>query len=452
MTSINTPAVIRDSGLDPAGATFPGEVSEPALSSLRYLTLIITLERFAFGATLGMLAIFLIAPHERAGLAWPQASAILVTGTAGSLFQMVVLVGGLALDRWPSHARRIGLIGVSSSVLGLMMLSALGGLVLIFKSSLDNIVMWLMLIPALLLVAIGNGLFKPTITLAVAGCSETRGQSRDAAFTSFWLGIQIGVLTAGVIPGAVGTYINWSAAFAVAASPPLVAALLWRKARISIATPANDPVRGHGMAGVPVIVAVCLFFAIYSAGLGQLFGLFPVLIETRGDRDFFGFLVPTPWITAMETVIIVLVVPFVAALWRRLHHMGREPNSLAKFALGMLLAAGAFVLVGVADSSPRIPLFMALSIMLVLGMSEIPLQPIGLSLVSRLSPSHLRGRLIGLWFVGATMGLFTSGLIGAYAAQAGAQGISAGLAIICCLSAVVLLIMSRRYSELLHTA
>jgi POT family proton-dependent oligopeptide transporter len=405
-----------------------------------------------------LLALFLIAPPGRGGLGWDGSRAILVAGFASGTIQLMVPLGGFVLDRWMRAAKHIGTAGIAATITGLLALVLLSGLTMAAGSSLpfEALLLWF----GIAGVAVGNGLFKPAIALAVSHAGIDPQKGRDASFTRFWLGIQIGVLASMLFAGTLANYFDWVAAFVVTMAGPIVAIILWTRARITFDSgPQRDAANSprtlsarDDRSRLIVILLVCGMFALYFAGLSQVFGLLPVLFETQGDRDLLGFTVPTAWISASETAIIVLLTPFVAGLWSRLNAAGREPNSLAKFALGMLFLAAGFLLLGYgALTMERIPLALSILVVMMIGMSEIPLQPIGLSLVSGLASPRLKGRAIGLWYLGSAAGGFVAGLIGA-AANRGTPGQAllamAGLFVGC---AVLLWLASRHYADLLDT-
>ncbi len=431
----------------------------PPARLLRRMSWIIGFERFGFGCVNTVLVLFLIAPHDRGGLAWEGAVAILVVGIAGAVIQLAVPLGGYVLDRWPHRTRQVGTLGISLTIAGALGLSLLAGLTL--RANVTVPFEKPLLALGILGIALGNGLFKPTAALTVSQRAIDPEIGRDASFTRFWLGIQVGVLVSMVAAGSFATYFNWSLALLIAAAGPAVAIAIW------MATGLADPPRHTAPIVAPqsldkgaaeddrarlvVILLVCGMYALYAMGLAQVFGLFTVLFETRGDRDVFGFTVPTAWITAVETVIIVAVTPLAARLWARLRRHGREPNGLAKFAAGMAFMAAGFLLLGLGiNGSAPLGLGLALAVVLLIGLSEIPLQPVGLSLVSGLASQRLRGRAVGLWYVGSAAGGMLAGGIGAFATAQDPGLILLVLAGLYMLAAALLLCASARYRTLLN--
>jgi proton-dependent oligopeptide transporter, POT family len=389
---------------------------------LRRLTWIVAFERFSFGTMIALLALYLIAPQSRGGLDWNEGKAILIAGFVSGIIPLTVPVGGLILDRWPRHSKLIGTVGISSTICGLFAMVILARMNMTGSASpsVETGLLWL----GISAVSIGNGLFKPSIALAVSHGGINPLAGRDSSFTRFWYGIQAGVFGSILLAGTLADYFDWVTAFGATMLGPAIAIILWHRTKIDFHTDfhmetsvVNEAINmertDDDKSSLFVVLLVCVMFALYYAGLSQVFGLLSVLFETQADRDVLGFTVPTAWISAAETAIILVLTPLIAAFWSRCHVQGREPNSLAKFALGMIFLAVGFLLLGLGIfTMERIPLTLCILVVMLIGVSEIPLQPIGLSLVSGLASTRLKGRAIGLWYAGSAAGGFIAGLVG----------------------------------------
>jgi POT family proton-dependent oligopeptide transporter len=127
--------------------------------------------------------------------------------------------------------------------------------------------------------------------------------------------------------------------------------------------------------------------------------------------------------------IVVLSIPLVN-VWSWLRRRGLEPSTPAKMALGMLLTSLAFLILFVAarsggdqtfvtDSSGQLALdangdlkaiqnrvspFWLIAAYMVISLGELMLSPMGLSLVSKVAPSRMRGLMMGGWFVATAIG------------------------------------------------
>src|SRR5204862_7879363 len=66
------------------------------------------------------------------------------------------------------------------------------------------------------IIIVGNGLFKPNISSLLGALYKPGDASRETGFTLFYIGINIGVLLAGVGSGYIKDHFGWHAGFALA--------------------------------------------------------------------------------------------------------------------------------------------------------------------------------------------------------------------------------------------
>ena len=116
---------------------------------------------------------------------------------------------------------------------------------------------------------------------------------------------------------------------------------------------------------------------------------------------------------------VVTFSPPLVAFWAFLKGRGREPSTPAKVGLGMVLAAGAFVLLLVAgrlggDTGARVSAWYLLGAYAIITVGELCLSPMGLSLVSKLAAPQQRSTWMGGWFAATAIGGYLSGLVGGW--------------------------------------
>ena len=94
-----------------------------------------------------------------------------------------------------------------------------------------------------------------------------------------------------------------------------------------------------------------------------------------------------------------------------------EPNTVIKFGLAFLLLGAAFYVFYSTIHFANIEGITSLNVFttayLVITIAELFLSPIGLSIITKLSPSRLGGMMMGLWFLGSAYGQYVAGLLGA---------------------------------------
>jgi POT family proton-dependent oligopeptide transporter len=173
-----------------------------------------------------------------------------------------------------------------------------------------------------------------------------------------------------------------------------------------------------------------MFAILFLVSLNPLFwGLFEqagsslnLYTDRHVDRHFLGVEVPASVFQSINSIYIILLAPVFAALWIWLGKRGLEPSTPAKFGLalvqlglGFLLLVGGAMAAGTANATPVIFIF---GIYLLHTTGELCLSPVGLSAMSKLSPTRMVSLIMGVWFLATAAGDFISGLI---AAAIGAQ-------------------------------
>src|SRR4051812_42896542 len=142
-------------------------------------------ERFSFYGMRAILLLFMTASVAQGGLGWNAAKAGPIYGLYASMVYLTALPGGWIADR---------LIGQRRSVLVGGILIALGHVSLTFH-----------LLPAfflgLFLIVCGTGLLKPNISTMVGGLYGPEDARRDAGFSVFYMGINLGAFSAPLVCG-----------------------------------------------------------------------------------------------------------------------------------------------------------------------------------------------------------------------------------------------------------
>src|SRR5690606_2575831 len=188
-------------------------------------------------------------------------------------------------------------------------------------------------------------------------------------------------------------------------------------ARIS-ARPARTPAAAVPAAGATSeasewkrILAVVIFFAFASLfwGAYEQAGSTLNLFADRYTRlELFGFGFPSSWFQSVQPIFVIVLAPMFAWLWVKLGP--REPSSPAKFALGLLFAGLAFLLLvpagALAQSAEgvRVSPWWLIGAYFVTELGELCLSPVGLSVVTKISPVRFVGMMMGVWFLSNAAG------------------------------------------------
>lgn len=118
-----------------------------------------------------------------------------------------------------------------------------------------------------------------------------------------------------------------------------------------------------------------------------------------------------------NSLFVIIFSPLLGLLWLAMAKKKIEPNTLIKFGIGFLFLAAAFYTFYYtrffADADGKTSLNIFTLAYLIITFGELCLSPIGLSIMTKLSPKRLGGMMMGMWFLASAYGQYAAGLLGA---------------------------------------
>lgn len=322
------------------------------------------------------------------------------------------------------------------------------------------------------LLIVGNGLFKPNISTMVGDLYPQGDHRRDGAFTIFYMGINLGALLSGIVAGSMAEGYGWNAGFLVAGIGMLLAVAIQlifaprhlgelgvepsarREARLSKRSTTRTPLSREERDRIKVILVLGLFTILFWAGFEQGGGLMALYAQDYTDRMLMGFEVPAAWFQSLNPLFIILLSPLLAGLWTRMND--REPSSPVKFAFGLIaLGIGFVCMIGAVLEQKAAG---SASMMWLVGafffhtLGELCLSPVGLSMVTKLSPVRMGALMIGAWFAFVALANYLAGMIGSLVGEAGAMSVFGGIAITGVLGGLLLLVFAGKLVDWMHGA
>jgi len=338
---------------------------------------------------------------------------------------------------------------------------------------------------------LGIGLLKPNVSSVVGALYEGQpGSRRDAGFSIFYMGINLGAALGPIIAGGLGEDLNWRLGFGICGAAMLIGLVQFKMTEKYLGNAGHAPDIAPeqkrktwmlvGLAAVLTLGGAAILFlgketpsekslahglfigevalAVAFFGYVLLFGglttqekkrvgviiifflcaaLFWAGFEQTGsslnlftDRYVDRAGVPASLFQSINPIYIILLGPVFAWLWTSLGRRGLEPSAPAKFGLGLVqLGAGFLVLVAgayAAGVGNATPVLFIFLIYLLHTTGELCLSPVGLSAMNRLAPAHMASLIMGTWFFASATGNFTAGLIAAATGAEGLEGASAG--------------------------
>ena len=171
-------------------------------------------ERFSYYGMLAILVLYLAADESRGGMAMSNTTSIGIVGVYSALIYLLTVPGGWIADR---------VLGPFRSVLIGGCTIAAGHYVLAIPEPMS---LW----PGMALIAIGTGLLKPNISAMVGELYDRdpdEGERRDAGFSIFYMGINVGSFFSPLVCGYLGEKVNWHVGFSAAGVGMTIAMIVY---------------------------------------------------------------------------------------------------------------------------------------------------------------------------------------------------------------------------------
>lgn len=392
-----------------------------------------------------------------------QSKALGILGTYAFFVYVTPVLGGWIADNLWGQRRSI-VVGGLIMMLGQFALGTPHGLI----PGLEVEFLWL----GLILLIIGNGFFKPNISTMVGDLYTEGDKRRDAAFTIFYMGINLGSILGYLVVGTIGEKINYQYAFLTAGFGMLIGVILQLVlstkylGNIGVEPSAKQNTDGHQASNAPltseerdrvkVILIMSFFTIIFWLGFEQAAGSMTLFAKYKTDLVFFGWEMPASWLQTVNPVFVIILAPIFAATWLKMGDA--EPNSPRKFSLGMFfLGLGFISMVMAALQIGDSETIKAHVIWLVLAylfhtMGELCLSPIGLSMVTKLAPLKYTSLLMGMWFFFSGVGNYLAAWIGQLVGETGPLQAFSGVAIMAFIAGILLWLLSDKLVDWMHGA
>ena len=445
-------------------------------------------ERFSYYGMRGILMLYMTKLWIENGLNIPNESASLIYGFFTGFVYFTPIIGGWIADRFIGQRMAITIGGITMFA---------GQLVLFSMNTHFGLGL------GLVLLIIGNGFFKPNISTMVGQLYRDGDDKRDSAFSIFYMGINLGALIAPLIVGLLaedmfathgvdadgnavilsyGFKYGFLAAAIGMAIGQLFFNLLAKKYLLEIGTkPAPsetveaseiiDDIKGASKSSssmthaekqrITVIFILTFFVIFFWAGFEQAGSSMTLYTDKYVNRELFGWLIPTTYFQSVNPLFIVALAPLFAWFWTS--KTGKKLTTPVKMSLGMILLGIGFLFMLIATAEVQtsgagdaeVVTKKAALIWLVMTyffhtIGELCLSPVGLSVVTKLAPVKLASMLMGVWMLSSFAANIIGGFIAAYVEKLGAATIFVSIALFVIALGVLMLLLSRRLSKMMH--
>jgi len=423
-------------------------------------------ERFCFYGMRGMLTFFMVNQ-----LFFDDKSAQLQYGATQAFVYAFTFIGGLFADK---------ILGFRKSLFWGGLLMIIGSLILAYDPKEFFFL-------GISFTVIGTGFFKPNISTMVGALYKQGDPRRDAGFSLFYSGINLGALLGGYACVSIGKGmlleniipegLRWNLAFGLAAVVMTISLITFVFTKKSLGDIGISPILNltknkrrlseilvyigalacipiimkmvakteytdyfmyfigpatllylfyemtkHKMSEVKKIIAALIFIAfsvLFWAFFEQSGGSLSLFAAHNLNNELLGFikLDPNGVNNSANAFFVIVFAALVGLLWVAMAKKKIEPNTVVKFGLGFLfLGASFYVLYSTrffAGENGMTSLDIFTFAYFVMTLGELCLSPIGLSIMTKLSPVKLQGIMMGMWFLASAYGQYVAGILGA---------------------------------------
>jgi len=166
--------------------------------------------------------------------------------------------------------------------------------------------------------------------------------------------------------------------------------------------------------GMGALLLVCIASACFWSGFEQAGSTLNLFARDYTDLNVLGFDVPPAWFQSANSLFIIILTPFFAALWINLGKRFVSPAYGIKCAMGLMIMASGFILMyyaaHIAASGLKAAPYWLIMTYFLHTVGELCLSPIALSAVSKLSPKRHIGQVMGIFVLTYSIGNIIAGL------------------------------------------
>ena len=342
----------------------------------------------------------------------PQQFQSAIYGAYTALVYASPLIGGFLADRW--FGRRYTVVA--------------GGIIMSighFLMAFENYFYF-----ALLFLIVGNGGFKPNISVQVGGLYKAGDHRIDRAYSVFYVGINLGALLGQIICGAFGDARMWSYGFSAAGVGMLIGSLIYlyalrilpddRPNRPTAAAPREPFTRSDWYAFIILwllFVPGCLFWATYEQS-GNTVEVWTVdHLDRMVSLGPFSFTLTVGMIQAFNSFFILAFTPLVIWFWKWQEARGSEPSAVIKMAIGFVLLSSSYLILASGQAlagSGQVHWLWCLVYFAVYTVGELYFSPVGLSLYSKAAPPQVAALMMAVFLATSFPGNFLAGWFGTF--------------------------------------
>lgn len=415
-------------------------------------------ERFSYYGMQGIMIYYLYYSVTESGLGIDQTAATGIIGAYGGMVYLLAIVGGFVGDRilGPERTLFYSALLIMAGHIGLAVIPGVAGVVV-----------------GLILVALGSGGLKTNASALVGSLYSRTDERRDAGFTIFYMGVNIGSLFGPILTGWGWNHWGFHAGFLMAAIGMAIGLTQYALTRKNLPASAHElssPLsssekKKYSLLAVAILAivvilvltglitptnlaswvmafifigAIALFTlmlrdkqitpeehsrvvsfipmwignAVFWALYQQQFTVMAVYSDTRLNWHILGMELTPNLVNSINPIFIIIFAPLISIMWTRLG--SRQPGSVSKFSLGIIGVGIAFLIFLTQAGNMSVNVGWIVLILFVCTLAELSISPVGSSLSTKLAPARHRVNMVALYFTSVALGTVLAGWLGKF--------------------------------------
>ena len=358
-----------------------------------------------------------------------KASSIYGFYTAFAYFTPII--GGTIADRWLGKHRAV-IIGAATMAAGHFMMA--------FEP---------LFYFALATIAIGNGLFLPTLPSQINDLYHADDPRRPWAYNVYYVGVNVGAFLAPLVCGFLGETYGWHYGFGAAGVGMLAGLLIYLYGQNYLPksetgpspVTAEDRASHRGRDTALLLLAIGIAVTVFRGAYEQIGNTIALWMRDDVNRVIGGVEIGAAMFFSLNPLLVMVLTPLLLARWRRQAERGDELSVMHKMAVGALLVAASYLLIAAVEATVgggRAHWAWLLTYFFIFTLGELYILPNGLGIFARLAPPRLGASTVAAWYLAIFSGSLAAGQVGRLWSRVGHVSFFLVLAGIAVLSAVML--------------
>ena len=375
-----------------------------------------------------------------------QEKSSLIYGAYTATAYFTPIFGGIIADRWLGKRRAV-IVGAATMAAGHFMMS--------FDA---------LFYVALATIALGNGLYLPSLPSQINDLYEASDPRRARAYNIYYVGINLGGFLAPLVCGTLGELYGWHVGFAAAGVGMLAGLAIYLLGGAHLPHREPLPARPASKGSAPtnsaqahaerrsnlstfaLLFGIGIAVTVFRGAYEQVGNTVALWSDVSVTRQAGSLIIPVTWFQSLNPLLVFLMTPALLAYWRRRADQGFEPPATRRMALGALIVAVSYALLAgvAAHAGPeRVNWLWLVLFFAIFTFGELHILPTGLGLFARLAPPRFAATTVAAWFLVMCTGNLCAGAVGTLWSTLSHAAFFAFLALLATVAALLLLTLGR---------